>query len=336
MWYLGLAERGRLPDSLVRAFMAWLNWRQLQSLRTGGPEAQQNRYRALVEQLLHSPIAVATEKANQQHYELPPRFFELVLGPRLKYSSAYFPAGVTSLAQAEEAMLELYLERARLADGQRILELGCGWGSLTLKLAERFPAARIVAVSNSNDQRTYLEAKAMPNLEILTCDMNHFVAEGRFDRIVSVEMFEHMRNYAHLFGRVHQWLRPGGLAFLHVFCHRLHPYLFEVKSEADWIERYFFTGGTMPSVDLLPNLAHPLRLQASWLVDGTHYQKTANAWLANLDARETEVRRLLAEVYPDPDRWWVYWRLFFLACAELFGYRRGQEWMVVHHLLARD
>ena len=336
MWYLKLAEQGRLPDSVVRAFMAWLNYRHLRGLKAGGPEHQQDRYRAFLERLVKSPIAVATVEANQQHYELPPEFFELVLGPRLKYSSAYFAPGVTSLAQAEEAMLELYLERAQLADGQRILELGCGWGSLTLKMAERFPRAEIVAVSNSNDQRAYLEEKRVSNLEVLTCDINQFAPDGHFDRIVSIEMFEHMRNYARLFGRVHHWLRPGGLAFLHVFCHRLHPYLFEVKTEADWIERYFFTGGTMPSADLLPNLAHPLRLEASWLVDGTHYQKTANAWLANMDRHEAAVRRLFTEVYPDPERWWVYWRLFFLACAELFGYRGGREWMVVHHLFTRD
>ncbi len=336
MWYLQLAERGQLPDPLVRGFIRCLNWNKIRELSAGGPERQQQRATELVEELAASSIAEDTEAANQQHYELPARFFELVLGRHRKYSSAYWPKGTGSLDQAEEAMLALYLQRASLQDGQRILELGCGWGSLTLYLASHFPNSEILAVSNSHSQREYLQPRIPPNVTVLTCDINQFEPETTFDRIVSIEMFEHIRNYPTLFPRLDEWLKPEGLVFLHVFCHRLYPYLFEVRSEADWIERYFFTGGTMPSATLLPSLCWPLRPVQTWLVDGTHYQKTANAWLANLDSQEQQVQPILAEVYPDPKRWWVYWRLFFLACAELFGYDGGRQWMVAHHLFQKS
>lgn len=278
-----------------------------------------------VEGLRDEAIALATAEANVQHYEVPPEFFELVLGPRLKYSSCLWEGGVETLAQAEEAMLALTAERAGLADGQRILDLGCGWGSLTLYAAERFPNARITAVSNSRTQRAWIEARAPGNVTVVTGDVNQLELGGPYDRIVSVEMFEHVRNYDRLLARIERALAPDGLLFVHIFCHRELAYAYE----EGWMARKFFTGGTMPSADLLRRFDRDLRVREQWLVDGTHYAKTAEAWLERLRAHEDEIaarwgRAFLAD-----------WRVFFLACAELWGYRGGREWMVAHLLLGR-
>ena len=285
-------------------------------------QVERERFRA---ELLGAPIAVVPAKPNEQHYDVPAEFFELVLGPRLKYSSGYWPAGVETLAEAEEAMLALTCERARIEDGQAILDLGCGWGSFTLYAAERFPEARITAVSNSHSQRRWIEAHAPANVEVITADVNQLVLERRFDRIVSVEMFEHMRNYEVLMERLAALLDGNGLLFVHLFCHRelAYPY------DDGWMARRFFTGGTMPSADLLPSFDRDLRLVERSLVDGTHYARTAEAWLARLRAHEDEIadrfgRAFLAD-----------WRVFFLACAELWGYRGGTEWLVAHYLFAR-
>ena len=285
-------------------------------------QAERERFRA---ELLRAPIAVVPAKPNEQHYDVPAEFFELVLGPRLKYSSGYWPGGVETLAEAEEAMLALTCERARIEDGQAILDLGCGWGSFTLYAAERFPEARITAVSNSHSQRRWIEAQAPANVEVITADVNELVLERRFDRIVSVEMFEHLRNYEVLMARLAALLDGDGLLFVHLFCHRelAYPY------DDGWMARRFFTGGTMPSADLLPSFDRDLRLVERRLVDGTHYARTAEAWLARLRAHEDEIadrfgRAFLAD-----------WRVFFLACAELWGYRGGTEWLVAHYLFAR-
>jgi cyclopropane-fatty-acyl-phospholipid synthase len=280
---------------------------------------------AFVEELRRGPIAVVPAKPNEQHYEVPPEFFELVLGPHMKYSSCYWPEGVRTLAGAEEAMLALTCERARIEDGQRILDLGCGWGSFTLYAAERFPAARITAVSNSRRQREWIEARAPANVEVITADVNELVLERRFDRIVSVEMFEHMRNYESLLARIAGMLEEDGLLFVHLFCHREFAYAYD----SSWMARRFFTGGTMPSAGLLPTFDRDLALVESRLVDGTHYARTAEAWLANLRTHEEEIgarfgRAFLAD-----------WRVFFLACAELWGYRDGTEWLVGHYLFER-
>jgi cyclopropane-fatty-acyl-phospholipid synthase len=283
---------------------------------------ERERFRA---ELLRAPIAVVPAKPNEQHYDVPAEFFALVLGPRLKYSSGYWPAGVETLAEAEEAMLALTCERARIEDGQAILDLGCGWGSFTFYAAERFPEARITAVSNSHSQRRWIEAQAPANVEVITADVNELVLERRFDRIISVEMFEHMRNYDVLMARLAALLDGDGLLFVHLFCHRelAYPY------DDGWMARRFFTGGTMPSADLLPSFDRDLRLVERSLVDGTHYARTAEAWLARLRAHEDEIadrfgRAFLAD-----------WRVFFLACAELWGYRGGTEWLVAHYLFAR-
>ena len=281
---------------------------------------------AFVEELRQSPIARVPGKPNEQHYEVPAEFFEIVLGPHMKYSSCLWPDGVETLAGAEEAMLALTCQRARIADGAEILDLGCGWGSLTLYAADRFPNARITAVSNSRLQRAWIEARAPDNVEVITADVNDLRLERRFDRIVSIEMFEHMRNYEALMARIAGLLTPEGLLFVHVFCHREFAYPYG----SGWMARRFFTGGTMPSVDLLPSFDRDLRLLETWPVAGLHYARTAEAWLDRLHEHEEEIaarfgRPFLAE-----------WRVFFLACAELWGYHGGSEWLVQHYLFGRD
>lgn len=327
---LELAERGLLPLPALRMGVRGLLRARLEELERG-PSLE-----TFVQMLAQGPVAVETEAANAQHYEVPPELFELALGPQLKYSGAFWPTGVERLADAETAMLRLTAERAQLEDGQEILELGCGWGSLTLHMARAFPHARITAVSNSASQRRHIEARAPGNVRVITADMRTFEPEGTFHRVVSVEMLEHMRNLPELFRRISSWMAPGGKMFAHVFCHRTQAYLFSTEGEDDWMGRYFFTGGMMPSYDLLPSLDDHLRLEERWAVDGTHYARTARAWRENLEAEKAAVMPVLSRTYgADAARWFQRWRLFFLACEELFGFRGGSEWLVGHYRFAR-
>ena len=339
---LGLAERGLVPDALLRAGIRKMCAARLRDEHADDPDAAARRNAALIAELRQSPVAIHTDAANRQHYELPPAFFTRCLGPRLKYSGCYYPTGNETLAQAEEAMLALYCERAALADGQEILELGCGWGSLTLWMAGHYPNARITAVSNSAPQRAFIEAqcreRGFANVRVITCDVNRLeLPASNFDRCVSVEMFEHMRNYATLLGRIGGWLRPGGKLFVHIFCHRTLLYPFETAGDDNWMGRHFFTGGLMPAADTLLWFQDALRIEDRWLVDGTHYERTANHWLENQDARHDEVMAILREAYGDAAKlWFQRWRMFWMACAELFGYDHGREWMVAHYRFTKE
>ena len=321
-----LAERGWLPIGVVRAGIRSLLRQRIADLERGPSEDD------LILELLQSPIALATDTANEQHYELPPKFFEIALGSFLKYSSAYWPDGVTDLSDAEEQMLELTCERAGLSDGIGILELGCGWGSLSLFMARRYPNSHITVVSNSAPQREFIEARAPENLSVITADMNDITIEKRFDRVVSIEMFEHMRNYGKLFERIAGWLKPGGKLFVHVFCHKSHSYEFETEGADNWMGRYFFTAGLMPSFDLLTRFRDRFELEKRWAVNGVHYQRTAAAWRENIERDRAEVLSVFRNVYgSDAKKWYHRWRIFFLACEELFGFANGNEWLVGHY-----
>jgi len=332
-------ERGRVPDLAVRLGMRQLLRDRLAELHSGDTAFTVEATRAFLRGMRQADLALVPEKANEQHYELPEAFFGTVLGPHRKYSSGWWPADSDSLEASEARALQQTCEHADLQDGQAVLELGCGWGSLTLWMAERYPASRITAVSNSHSQRHYIESQAqargLTNLRVVTCDFNVFDTSERFDRIVSVEMFEHLRNWPRAFSHVARWLAPGGRFFLHVFTHREAPYAFEVRDESDWMSRYFFSGGMMPSDDLALHCQDDLRLLDRWRWDGTHYQRTAEAWLARMDAHQAALRPLFVATYGEAaDVWWVRWRLFFMAVAELFGYQGGQQWWVSHYLFA--
>ncbi|MFO1527053.1 MAG: cyclopropane-fatty-acyl-phospholipid synthase family protein [Turneriella sp.] len=332
-----LLAKGVLPDFVIRRGIRMLNRRRLKEIGADTIELAQAKTMQIVQKLRDSAIAVMTDKANEQHYEIPAAFFALVLGEHRKYSSCYFPTGKESLSEAEKLMLEESVAMAELADGQNILELGCGWGSLSLFMAERFPRSKITAVSNSKSQKSYIDAQAksrgIRNLTIVTADVNVFRPKGRFDRVVSVEMFEHMRNYDALFARIRSWLKPSGKLFIHIFTHRMFPYLFEDKGADDWMSRYFFSGGIMPSNHLFAYFAGGFRLSELRTFSGTHYHLTAEHWLKNFDAHKKEIREIFAGVYGAQHavRWMNYWRIFFLAVSELFLTRRGEEWNVCHY-----
>jgi cyclopropane-fatty-acyl-phospholipid synthase len=333
-------EQGLLPDSVIRHGIRRLLKARLQTL-ANDVEGQAIARSRFISEMHDQAIAPVPHRANDQHYELPAAFFSMVLGQRLKYSCCYWPEGISDLDAAEQEALRITCERAELSDGMQILELGCGWGSLTLWMAEHYPTSRIVAVSNSSTQRDFIEQQAqhkgLGNIEVITCDMNDFAAQQRFDRVMSVEMFEHMRNYHLLFRRVADLLQPAGRFFLHIFCHRSVPYAFNDHGPADWMSRYFFTGGMMPSDDLPLYFQSHMALRQHWRWDGRHYEDTANAWLDNMDSRRDEIWPVLKSIYGEEhtQQWWMRWRMFFMACAELFGYDDGQQWWVSHYLFEK-
>lgn len=333
---MGWAERGWLPDALIR-----MGIRRLLAQRLQEEAARGDQSAALRDRLSRGPIAVKTHDANRQHYEVPAGFYQRCLGHRLKYSGCTWSDGVATLNQAEDAALTLVCERAELADGMDILELGCGWGSLTLWMAEHYSGARITAVSNSASQRAFIlnraEERGLNNVEVVTADINDFDIEQRFDRVCSIEMFEHMANHRELMSRVAGWLKDDGKLFVHIFTHKRFTYLFEEAGQSNWMGRHFFTGGIMPSHNYLKGFDEHLTCEADWVQNGTHYQKTAEAWLANTDAHRDVILPLFEATYGRASAkvWLQRWRIFYMACAELWGYADGSEWAVSHYRFAK-
>jgi cyclopropane-fatty-acyl-phospholipid synthase len=337
MWYDTLLEKDIVPDFLIRRQIRSLLQSRLNEQRQPDAESLNTQVKALVRELSESAIAVNTTEANEQHYELPTEFFRYVLGPHMKYSCGWWEAGAKSLETSEADMLKLTCERAELKDGQRVLELGCGWGSLSLYMAANYPKSSFTVVSNSRTQKLYIDSEAslrgIQNLHVITSDINNFSIDETFDRVVSVEMFEHMRNYNVLLHRISRWLKDDGKLFVHIFTHHKYAYKFEVKDDSDWMSKYFFTGGIMPSNDLLFYFDDDLITEKQWLVKGINYNKTSEEWLHNMDVHKKEIIPLMNVTYGKEkgQLWFAYWRIFFLACAELWGYNNGKEWMISHY-----
>ncbi len=336
-----LAEAGKLPDVLVRKGIRQLVDKRLQEIKADNCETGMADLTTFIKAMNAANIAQVPELANAQHYEVPAEFFHLCLGAQRKYSSCFWMQDTQNLDEAEVLALIQTCDHADIQDGQHILELGCGWGSLSLWMAERYPKSTITGVSNSNSQREYItaaaKARGLSNLTIITADMNNFEAPSTYDRIVSVEMFEHMRNWQVLYGKVASWLKPKGKFFKHIFAHRNTPYLFEVQADDDWMSQFFFSGGMMPSDDLPLHFQDNLKLTQRWRWDGSHYEKTANAWLKNMDENAKQITPILAATYGknNIEMWRNRWRMFYMACAELFGYNHGQEWWVTHYLFEK-
>lgn len=334
-------EKDVFPDALIRFGIRRLLSQGLAEHRAAAQPSREAYVRRFADGLKESPIAVDTRAANEQHYEVPTEFFQLVLGRYLKYSCGYWIDGKApgGLDQAERDMMETYVAKAELSDGHEVLELGCGWGSFSLFVAENFPRCRVTAVSNSRTQKHYIDGqiarRQLRNIQVITADMNTFWTDRTFDRVVSIEMFEHMRNYQKLLKNIACWLEPRGKLFVHIFTHKTFPYFYKAD-DADWLGKYFFTGGLMPSNDLLHYFQDDLVLEKEWEIDGRHYQKTAEAWLRNMDRHRPRVEEIFNDTYgAEAKKWRVYWRVFLMACAELWGYRAGSEWMVCHYLFGK-
>ena len=339
---IDLAEKGIMPDFLIRSGIRRMLKERLLWEKSRSDSEVEAHHQNWVNEMKGSSIAYVPEKANEQHYEVPPDFFVNALGKHLKYSSGYWPEGVTTLDDSEFAMLKLSAERAEITNGDSILELGCGWGSLTLYMAENYPKSQITAVSNSKDQRLFIEKKCQErgfeNVKVITADMNVFTIDEKFDRIVSVEMFEHMRNYEQLLDKVSSWLQPSGKLFIHIFTHKTLVYPFTEDGEGDWMGRNFFSGGIMPSHQLLLYFQKELNIEMSWRFNGSHYEKTSLAWLNKMDRNKNEIMSIFSETYgaENASVWFQRWRIFFMACEVLFGYDNGREWGVSHYRFVKS
>lgn len=342
--FIKAMEKGQIPDSAIRFGIRKLCKDRLDELQTDSLELKTDKARLYRQSLIESPLAVHTNKANEQHYEVPAEFYLHSLGKNLKYSSCFWNADTKSLDEAEELALSISVERAQIQDGMRILELGCGWGSLTLYMAKKFPNSKIVAISNSASQKTHIDSEAkkrgLSNILILTRDISQLESLAlefeSFDRVMSIEMFEHFKNYELLLSKISDVLTPQGKLFVHIFTHKEYSYPFETEGEDNWMGKYFFTGGQMPSHQLLMTFQKDLFLKDNWAWDGTHYQKTSNAWLENMDRNADKIKPVFDKVYGNESiQWFNRWRVFFMACAELFGYEKGQQWGVSHYLFEK-
>ena len=331
-------ETGLLPDTVIRAGIRRLLESKRKEIHSGDIEWAATTTNSFVGMMNQSPIALVPHLANEQHYEVPAEFFAQVMGEHLKYSCCHWGGDTKTLSEAETSALDLSVQRAGIEDGMQVLDLGCGWGSMSLWIAEHFPNTSVTSVSNSTSQREFIlrqaQHRSIENIDVIACDMNDFETDKRFDRVVSIEMFEHMRNYRELFRRIDSWLSPGGRFFMHIFCHRTTPYEYIDKGPGDWMSRHFFSGGIMPSADLPLRFADNLSIAKRWHWDGQHYAKTSNAWLDNMDKNKASIMLILTSCYGSDDAslWWQRWRIFFMACAELFDYDEGREWYVGHYL----
>jgi cyclopropane-fatty-acyl-phospholipid synthase len=338
---LSWTEAGMVPDSIVRQGIRRLLERKRRAIRSGDPQHAAITTTKFIEMMDASPIAIVPELANEQHYEVPAAFFTHVLGVHRKYSCCFWGRDVGNLEEAESKALDVTVRRTGIENGMRVLDLGCGWGSLALWIAEHYPGTTVVAVSNSGAQRDCILERAreqnLDNLDVRVSDMNDFAPGERFDRIVSVEMFEHMRNYRELFRRISTWMQPDGRFFLHIFTHRSTPYCYVDNGPGDWMSRHFFSGGIMPSAELPLHFSTHLNIEQGWRWNGTHYARTCNAWLAQMDRRRDAIMPILVSTYgvTDGERWWMRWRMFFMACSELFAWDEGREWFVSHYLFRR-
>lgn len=338
---LSSLERGLLPDPVIRRLTRLLLATRLRSGYLATADLQLSHLLHFAHSLMEMPIAIQTEKPKAQHYELPTSFFKLVLGKHLKYSCCYFPNKSTTLDEAEVAMLELYCERAQLKDGQSVLDVGCGWGSLSLYIAQNYPNCSITGICNSVTQQAYIQNQCrelkLDNVNIIVADISTFEMEASYDRIFSIEMFEHMKNYRDLLKKISKWMEEKGLLFVHHFCHKTLAYHFEDVDDDDWITRYFFEGGTMPSANLLLYFQEDVSVVNHWLVDGKHYAETSEKWLERMDKSMGCIKPIMESTYGKDSaaKWGVYWRTFFIAVAELFAYNNGQEWMVTHLLFKK-
>ena len=336
-YLIKLAENGTLPDFLIKKGIKNLCNERLKWAELIGPDKLQEHNQDWINQLKESPIALVPEKANEQHYELPPSFFDIVLGENLKYSSGYWPSDKTNFDESEVEMLKITCKRAELEDNLSVLELGCGWGSLTCFMAQKFPNSKITAVSNSKDQKKHIESRCkkmnLTNIEVITCDMNNFDIDKKFDRVVSVEMFEHMRNYGILLKNISKFLKDNGKLFVHIFTHHTMMYPYVDNGAGDWMAREFFSGGQMPSHNLLLNFQEDLKIEKTWKINGTHYSKTSYAWLNKMDKNKKEIIKIFNKTYGEENSkmWFQRWRIFFLSCAVMFGMKKGSEWGVSHY-----
>lgn len=336
-----IVAKGMIPDFFLRKGIQNLVQKRLKEISSAHVDLLEKRRQSLIKELKLSPIAIETDLANDQHYQVPSGFFEKVLGENMKYSCAFFEKGNESLKEAESKMLKITCERAQIKDGMKILELGCGWGAITLYMAKQYPNSAITAVSNSKTQREFILNKAqnlgLSNVEVITANMIDFDTDLKFDRVVSVEMFEHMRNYEKLLEKISKWLNDEGKLFVHIFVHSKFSYKFEVNDETDWMSKYFFSGGIMPSEHLLYYFQKDLSIKNHWTLSGRHYAQTARKWLNNMDDNKSDIMKVFNDHYGPKDamKWFNYWRVFFMSCEELWAFDDGREWLVGHYLFEK-